>query len=118
MEQQTCAFGKFVTGDVYSMTLGIRVCLLFQKVSLHNRSYLFKKKLLWLNQEKSLFCFYFFSTDYFFLISTDWFTCTFKLLKKIIVRSRQTAACGLDLISPIYQTNLEDISDLLQLWIK
>lgn len=26
------------------MTLGIRVCLLFQKVSLQNRSYLFKKK--------------------------------------------------------------------------
>lgn len=46
-------FGKSVVGGVYSMTLGIRVCLLFQKVSLQNRSYLFKKKkLLWLNQEK------------------------------------------------------------------
>lgn len=44
MEEQTCVFGKSMVGDVYSMTLGIRVCLLFQKVSLHNRSYLFKKK--------------------------------------------------------------------------
>ena len=55
-------FGKSVTGYVYSMTLGIRVCLLFQKVSLQNRSYLFKKKVLWLNQEKTVFCNYFFST--------------------------------------------------------
>ncbi len=54
--------GKSVTGDVHSMTLGIRVCLLFQKVSLQNRSYLFKKKLLWLNQEKTVFCNYFFNT--------------------------------------------------------
>lgn len=37
-------FGKSVTGYVSSFTLGIRVCLLFQKVSLQNRSYLFKKK--------------------------------------------------------------------------
>lgn len=37
-------FGKSVTGWVSSVTLGIRVCLLFQKVSLQNRSYLFKKK--------------------------------------------------------------------------
>lgn len=62
MEEQTCVFGKSVAGDVYSMTLGIRVCLLFQKVSLQNRSYLFKKKVLWLNQEKTVFCNYFFST--------------------------------------------------------
>lgn len=61
MEKQTRVFGKSVAGDVYSMTLGIRVCLLFQKVSLQNRSYLFKKKLSWLNQEKTVFCNYFFS---------------------------------------------------------
>lgn len=60
--------GKSVAGDVYSMTLGIRVCLLFQKVSLQNRSYLFKKKkLLWLNQEKTVFCNYFFSTYFMFV---------------------------------------------------
>lgn len=43
MEDQTCVFDISMVGDVYSMTLGIRVCLLFQKVSLQNRSYLFKK---------------------------------------------------------------------------
>lgn len=62
MEVWKRVFGESATGYVYSVTLGIRVCLLFQKVSLQNRSYLFKKKVLWLNQEKSVFCNYFFST--------------------------------------------------------
>lgn len=62
MEKQTHLFGKSVGGDVYSMTLGIRVCLLFQKVSLQNRSYLFKKKTIVVKSRKTVFCNYFFST--------------------------------------------------------
>lgn len=53
MEIQTRVFGKSVAGDVYSMTLGIRVCLLFQKVSLQNRSYLFKKKTIVVKSRKN-----------------------------------------------------------------
>lgn len=43
-QETRSAWQKSVTGSVSSVPLGSRVCLLFQKVSLQNRSYLFKKK--------------------------------------------------------------------------
>lgn len=62
VDERTHVLGKSAVSDVYSMTLVIRVCL-FQKVSLQNRSYLFKKKSIVVkSRKKNAFCNYFFST--------------------------------------------------------
>lgn len=86
-------FGKSVA-DVYSMTLGIRVCLQFQKVSLQNRSYLFKKKIIVVKSRKNCILQLFFQhlIHVFFLllplISWDWFTLAFKLSLKTSVEEK------------------------------
>lgn len=57
-----CVSSESVVDDVYSMTLETRVCLMFQKMSLQKRSYLFKKKSIVAKSRKNCILQLFFRT--------------------------------------------------------